>query len=156
MTSVGITPPGATKSSLFTVPPPGYQQPVVLDSGSTLSTLPDNLVAVMLAEFTGVTSLGSGVYSVDCNQTSLSGTLDFGFGNTIINVPYHQFIWQTGGSCIFGAIGADPTMYDTWILGGKYLTSCALWSTKLIFLLLDTVMRSMYGKFECGFFLRPR
>jgi hypothetical protein len=119
MTSVGITPPGATKSSLFTVPPPAYQQPVVLDSGSTLSTLPANLVTAMLNEFTGVTSLGNGVYSVDCNQTTLSGTLDFGFGNTVINVPYHQFIWQNGGGCIFGAVGADPSTYDTWILGGK-------------------------------------
>jgi Eukaryotic aspartyl protease len=119
MTSVGITPPGATTSTLFTVPPPAYQQAVVLDSGSSLSTLPADLVTAMLAEFTGVISLGSGFYSVDCNQTSLSGTLDFGFGNTVINVPYHQFIWVTGGTCIFGAIGADPTTYDTWILGGK-------------------------------------
>jgi hypothetical protein len=35
MTSVGITVPGSTTSVLYTVPPPAYQQAVVLDSGST-------------------------------------------------------------------------------------------------------------------------
>ena len=117
MTSVGITEPGSATSKLYTAPT--YEQAVVLDSGSTLSTLPTNLVTAMLADFTGVVSLGSGLYAVDCSQTSLAGTLDFGFGNTIIHVPYHQFIWVSApGSCIFGAIAADPATYDTWILGG--------------------------------------
>lgn len=123
MTSVGVTKPGSATSKLYTVAPPAYQQAVVLDSGSTLSTLPTNLVTAMLADFTGVVSLGSGVYAVDCNQTGLAGTLDFGFGNTIIHVPYHQFIWVSGpGSCIFGVIAADPATYDTWILGGLLST----------------------------------
>lgn len=81
-------------------------------------------------KYTGVTSLGNGVYSVDCNQTTLSGTLDFGFGNTVINVPYHQFIWQNGGGCIFGAVGADPATSDTWILGDTVMRSMLLFSIK--------------------------
>jgi hypothetical protein len=64
----------------------------VLTSDNLVSTLPEDLVTAMLANFTGVTSVGSGIYAVDCSQTSLSGTLDFGFGNTIINVPFHQFV----------------------------------------------------------------
>jgi hypothetical protein len=120
MTSVGITKPGSSSSVLYTVPPPAYQQPVVLDSGSTLSTLPSNLVTAMLADFTGVQEVGTtGLYAIDCSQTTLSGTLDFGFGNTIINVPYHQFIYQSGASCFFGAVSADPATHNTWILGGK-------------------------------------
>jgi hypothetical protein len=120
MTSVGITKPGSSSSVLYTVPPPAYQQPVVLDSGSTLSTLPSNLVTAMLADFTGVQEVGTtGLYAIDCSQTTLSGTLDFGFGNTIINVPYHQFIYQAGGSCYFGAVSADPATHNTWIIGGK-------------------------------------
>jgi hypothetical protein len=118
MNSVGITKPGSTTSKIYTTPT--YEQPVVLDSGSTLSTLPSNLVAAMLADFTGVVSVGNGVYAVDCSQTTLSGTLDFGFGNTVIHVPYRQFIWAPSAtSCYFGAVAADPASYNTWILGGK-------------------------------------
>jgi hypothetical protein len=57
-----------------------------------VSTLPEDFVTATLANLPGVTSLGSGIYTVDFSQTSLSGTLDFGFGNTIINVPFHQFV----------------------------------------------------------------
>ncbi|CAL3965066.1 unnamed protein product [Diplocarpon coronariae] len=95
MTSVGITKPGATTSKRYTVAPPAYQQPVFLDSGGTLSALPSNLVAAMLSDFTGVVDIGSGLYLVDCIQTTQSGTLDFGFGNTIIKVPYNEWIWES-------------------------------------------------------------
>lgn len=118
MNSVGITKPESSVSDVYTVPE--YKQPVVLDSGSTLSTLPNNLVAAMLSDFTGVVSVGNGLYEVDCHQASLSGSLDFGFGNTIIHVPYHQFIWTpVPTECYFGAVAANPATYNTWILGGE-------------------------------------
>ena len=122
MTSVGITKPGSTTSKVYTVP--SYNQAVVLDSGSTISTLPQNLVSAMLADFTGVSQpVAGGLYLVDCNQATLSGTLDFGFGNTVIHVPYHQFIWipnPGSGYCYFGAVGADPSTNNVWILGGNF------------------------------------
>lgn len=120
MTSVGITKPGSTTSKRYTVAPPAYQQPVFLDSGGTLSQLPSNLVAAMLSDFTGVQDIGNGLYLVDCAQTSQKGTLDFGFGNTIIHVPYHEFIWVAGpGTCVFGARAGDPSVSTSWVLGGE-------------------------------------
>ncbi|KAK6585371.1 hypothetical protein PZA11_002098 [Diplocarpon coronariae] len=125
MTSVGITKPGATTSKRYTVAPPAYQQPVFLDSGGTLSALPSNLVAAMLSDFTGVVDIGSGLYLVDCIQTTQSGTLDFGFGNTIIKVPYNEWIWEpTPGECYFGARAGDPAVTSSWILGDTFLRSC--------------------------------
>lgn len=120
MTSVGITKPGTTTSKRYTVAPPAYQQPVFLDSGGTLSKLPANLVAAMLSDFTGVVDQGNGLYTVDCAQTTQDGTLDFGFGNTIIKVPYHEFIWvPSPGICYFGARAGDPAVTSSWVLGGK-------------------------------------
>ena len=124
MTSVGITKPGATTSKRYTVAPPAYQQAVFLDSGGTLSQLPANLVQAMLADFTGVVDNGGGLYTIDCAQTSWKGTLDFGFGTTIIRVPYHEFIWVPApGVCVFGAKAVDTSVSVSWVLGGKIIPS---------------------------------
>ncbi|PVH85072.1 acid protease [Cadophora sp. DSE1049] len=125
MTSVGITKPGATTSKRYTVAPPAYQQAVFLDSGGTLSQLPANLVAAMLADFTGVIDNGNGLYTVDCAQTTQAGTFDFGFGNTIIRVPFHEFIWVPApGVCVFGAVAVDTSVSVSWVLGDTFLRSC--------------------------------
>jgi hypothetical protein len=88
MNSVGITKPGSTTSKKYT--PGSYQQAVILDSGSTLSYLPADLVKLMLVDFTGVKDAGNGFHSIDCSQYNLAGTVDFGFGKTTIKVPYHR------------------------------------------------------------------
>jgi hypothetical protein len=49
-----------------------------------------------------------------------SGTLDFGFGNTIIKVPYSEWIWQPAAEeCYFGARAGDPAVSSSWVLGGE-------------------------------------
>jgi hypothetical protein len=53
---------------------------------------------------------------------SADGTVDFGFGGTVINVPYHQFIWQSGGFCFLGVVATVPSDV-TWILGGLSLNA---------------------------------
>jgi hypothetical protein len=88
MNTVGITKPGSSTSKKYT--PASYQQAVVLDSGSTLSYLPSDLVKSMLVDFTGVQDAGNGFHSIDCSQYNLAGTVDFGFGKTTIKVPYHR------------------------------------------------------------------
>jgi hypothetical protein len=114
MSSVGITQPG-NASKIYTSST--YEQAVFLDSGSTLSFLPADLVAAMLADFPGYVDNGDGLYTVPCSYRSQSGTLDFGFGNTVIHVPYHEFIWETGDVCVFGALANADSDVD-WILGG--------------------------------------
>jgi hypothetical protein len=114
MSSVGITIPGAA-SKIYTSQT--YEQAVFLDSGGTLSRLPANLVAAMIADFPGAVDNGNGLYTVPCSYRSQAGTLDFGFGNTVIHVPYHEFIWVTGSACVFGAVANAASDVD-WVLGG--------------------------------------
>jgi hypothetical protein len=118
MTSVGITKPGAPPK----VYPPSSSnplgQPVFLDSGSTVSLLPSALVAEIVADFPGATLDlgGSGLYIVPCSVASEAGTVDFGFGNTVIHVPYHEFVWFIeSNTCVLGVSANDVAP----LLGGK-------------------------------------
>jgi hypothetical protein len=118
MTSVGITKPGEAPK-LY---PPSSSNPqgqaVFLDSGGTLTGLPTPLFNAIVADFPGATldSGGSGLYIVDCAVASQAGTVDFGFGSTVIHVPYHEFIWFAGTNlCFLGVFAQD----DAPVLGGE-------------------------------------
>ena len=116
MTSVGIT---TSSSNTKTYTDATYEQAVFLDSGGTLSRLPANLVEAMLADFPGAVNQGNGVYTVDCAYAAQAGSLDFGFGNTVIHVPFHEFIWEPApGTCVFGAVANAEDDVD-WVLGGE-------------------------------------
>ena len=117
MTSIGITKPGEDPK-LYTISsadPLGL--PVVFDSGSTFSRLPAPLFNAILDDFPGATLVDpdSRIYQVDCSVGDQPGTVDFGFGDTIIRVPYGEFIWEAGpDACALGVV-ADTIS----ILGGK-------------------------------------
>ncbi|KAH7383136.1 aspartic peptidase domain-containing protein [Cadophora sp. MPI-SDFR-AT-0126] len=119
MKSVGITKPGEVTSKLYapsSSDPLG--QPVFLDSGGTLSRLPTALVNSIIADFPGATEDGSsGLYLVDCSVADQPGTVDFGFGNTVINVPFSEFIWHIEGFCYLGvaADDASPVLGDSFL-----------------------------------------
>jgi hypothetical protein len=119
MNSVGITKPGSTVSKIY--PPTSADpqgQPVFLDSGGTLSRLPTPLFNAIIADFPGATQEGtSGIYRVDCALASQNGTVDFGFGSTIIHVPYNEFIWHIGTSCYVGLAASDtaPVLGDSFL-----------------------------------------
>ncbi len=102
----------------FTYTAPTYGQSVFLDSGGTLSRLPANVVAAMVADFPGAVDTGSGLYTVLCRYRSQPGTIDFGFGNTVIHIPYHDFIWMPWSTCYFGTVTNSASDVD-WALGGK-------------------------------------
>ncbi len=119
MTSVGITKPGAAPK-LY---PPSSSNPsgqaVFLDSGGTLSGLPTALFNAIAADFPSATfQASSGLYIVNCAVANQPGTIDFGFGNTVIHVPYREFIWfEPGGTnvCALGMIANDKAP----VLGGE-------------------------------------
>ncbi|KAG4416051.1 hypothetical protein IFR04_010814 [Cadophora malorum] len=119
MKSVGITKPGEVTSKLYapsSSDPLG--QPVFLDSGGTLSRLPTALVNSIIADLPGATEDGSsGLYLVDCSVADQAGTVDFGFGNTVINVPFSEFIWHIEGFCYLGvaADDASPVLGDSFL-----------------------------------------
>jgi hypothetical protein len=117
MTSAGITQPG--KSSRFYPPsssnPQG--QPIFLDSGSTFCNFPTSLFNNLVADFPGATfDPTAEVYIVDCSLRSQAGTIDFGFGELTIRVPYSDFILQySATTCV---LGASETVDDIIFLGG--------------------------------------
>jgi hypothetical protein len=122
MSSFGVTRHGVSNTLSAKV----YDQAVYLDSGTTLTYLPSNIVANLITYFPEAVSLGSGEWEVPCTLRNEAGTIDFGFGTTIIRVPFHEAIWQPDPSdtqCIFG-IGADD---NNWVLG-------------------DTMLRGAYGE----------
>lgn len=97
--------------------------PVIVDSGTTLSLLPESLVGKLAAQFPGATSDGNGGYRVDCAFQSRDGSVAFEFlsgnGTVVINVAYRDFIWNSGGDCFLGAWFTDDL--GIWILGDTFL-----------------------------------
>ncbi|KAI1633054.1 aspartic peptidase domain-containing protein [Biscogniauxia mediterranea] len=110
--------------------------PVVLDSGTTLSLLPESVVSALAARFPGATPDGDGGYTVPCSlQETGEGSVDFDFlspgggrGNSTgsrvtISVSYRDFIWKSGdgadAKCFLGAVHAEDI--GVWILGDTFL-----------------------------------
>ncbi|KAH8747426.1 aspartic peptidase domain-containing protein [Hyaloscypha sp. PMI_1271] len=119
MTSVGITKPGAAPKTYSGLSTPAGQ-PVFLDSGGTLSRLPTTLFNAILADFPTATAdpAGSGIYEVPCSVAAQDGTMDFGFGNTVVHVPFHEFIWQADTNlCALGVVADD----SSFVLGDTFL-----------------------------------
>jgi hypothetical protein len=116
MTSIGITKPGQD-TKLFPISSNDtLGLPVVLDSGGTFSRLPTPLFNAILADFPDATLEDpvAKIYQVNCSVES--GTVEFGFGDTTIHVPYHEFIWMAGpDTCALGVLPDDVLP----ILGGK-------------------------------------
>jgi hypothetical protein len=91
-----------------------------LDSGFTLSGFPTPIFNALLAAFPDAEPVpGTDLHALDCALTEVEGTLDFTFGNTVINVPYRDFVWQQpqNGACLLGAFVTDdlPVLGDTFL-----------------------------------------
>ena len=115
MTSVGITKPGESPKLYSLIDPKG--EPVFLDSGSTLTYLPESLFKAIGADFPTATLDDAGFYEVDCAVADQEGTVDFGFGDTIIHVPFSEIIWHVSGNS-FCVLGLQPGKGKS-VLGGK-------------------------------------
>lgn len=130
MSSVGITKPGQAPKKYAPTSTNPKGQAVFLDTGSTLSNVPTSLFNAILADFPGATlDPAAGTYQVDCKYASEHGTVDFGFGNKVIHVPFKEFLWQPApGYCYLGVRAAPDNS----------------------FLLGDTFLRAAYGKLLLG------
>ena len=139
MKSVGITKPGDTPKVY-----PESLTPVFLDSGETISRLPTPIFNAIVADFPGATpdTSVSGLYSIDCSVASQSGTVDFAFGNTIIHVPYHEFIWFSGSDLCYLGVAADDSAP---LLGGMYLITFR-WKGYTNITFADSFLRAAFGK----------
>lgn len=114
--SVGFTKPGKTSSDAIS----GSSLPIVLDSGSSLSYLPQAVMDSLAKSF-GVKAQSDGSLIVDCDYGNKGGYIDFTFGSLVISVPLSDFIWEaTGDLC---AVGALPSEETTALLGDTFLRS---------------------------------
>lgn len=100
MTSVGLTLPNGTSGLLAS-----GKLPVFLDSGGTQSRFPNETFFAIGDAFPGaVWNETIGYYIVDCATGDQPGSVDFGFGEKVISIPYKDFFWNPGneGECVLG------------------------------------------------------
>lgn len=96
---------------------------VFLDSGATLTLLPQTLADTVAADFGADGVDSNGFYAVDCSLNNLAGTLNFAFPGVTIEVPYKEIIRELQTS--FGTLcylGITPNE-DFVLLGDSMLRS---------------------------------
>lgn len=101
---------------------------IVIDTGSSLSTLPSGVVSSMVRDLQGQTDKQGNVIVPCPSSGTTDNTFDFDFGGVTIRIPYSHFV-----------IEAAPR---TCILGVQAGTSSG------VMLLGDTFMRSAYVAFD--------
>ncbi|KAI0475093.1 aspartic peptidase domain-containing protein [Xylariaceae sp. FL0804] len=133
LTSIAVRQPGASSATPLSTSPSsassgtdpsataGLPLAVVVDSGTTLSLLPEDMVAALAAQFPGAASDDRGGYTVDCGFRSQDGVVEFGFaGGLNIGVRYADFVWDSGNNqCFLGAWYSGDV--GAWILGDTFL-----------------------------------
>ncbi|KAL8294724.1 hypothetical protein RB597_007682 [Gaeumannomyces tritici] len=75
---------------------------VFLDTGSTLTLLPEEMVKAIASDFGSTAMDAQGYWPVNCDLTRVNGTLDFAFDNITIRVPYKELIRSFNGNCVLG------------------------------------------------------
>jgi len=118
--------------------------PAVLDSGTTLSYLPDDLAAQVWNEAGAVYSADIGVAAVPCSMADSKGYFSFGLGGTggpLINITMDELVLDASS-------GQAPTFTS-----GRYKgqTACEFGIQNLTsgpYLLGDTFLRSAYVVYD--------
>lgn len=79
---------------------------VVLDSGNSLSRLPQDVVTALGSSFpTAQLDSSSGFYVVDCDVANSAGSVDFKFAGKTISVLYKDVIFQgSTNECVLGVV----------------------------------------------------
>lgn len=129
LSSVGVTTNGKTSA----IQTSSLPTPVLLDSGSSLSYLPDDIASSLFSAVNAQYDQSSGAAYVDCSLGNNDSSLTFTFSNPAsISVPYSELVQDAGtnqdGSaitfqdgtpaCIFGiapATDSTPVLGDTFI-----------------------------------------
>ena len=94
--------------------------PVLIDSGTTVTYLPQALVEAIVNDYpqTATLNQADGLYHVPCD--ALEGTIDFHFGGKTVKVPFSEFIWH--GKPDDCALGILPVFAPNGnILGDSFL-----------------------------------
>ncbi|RSM09582.1 hypothetical protein CDV31_007688 [Fusarium ambrosium] len=92
---------------------------VHLDSGHTFSRLQADLAEQIFKDLGAELDEDLGFYLVDCKVRDHEGGITFGFGDKIITVPFHEFVYTAQGLC---AVGVDPIKEgEQQVLGDSFL-----------------------------------
>lgn len=99
--------------------------PVLLDSGSSLMYLPDNVVSTLYSTYSAQYDQSQGAAFVDCSLADQDGSLDFTFSGVQISVPLNELVIVAGYSrrqpiCI---LGVGPAGDSVCVLGDTFLRS---------------------------------
>ncbi|PKS13340.1 hypothetical protein jhhlp_000111 [Lomentospora prolificans] len=126
---------------------PGSNTPVFLDSGATLSLLPQQLAEMIAADFGSPGEDENGFFSVDCKFVGYEGTLDFEFDGVTIRVPYREMIRELSNPprCYLGIVASQ----DFILLGDTFLRSA------YVVIDADTKMAYMAQYANCGAMVKP-
>ena len=106
---------------------------VLLDSGSTLTYLPNDIVTAVYDQVQAVYVADVGAAYAECQLASQDSTIDFEFSGQRISVPYNELFLDAGQSngqplqfdngqkaCLFGIA---PSEGGTAVLGDTFLRS---------------------------------
>ncbi|CAK7245159.1 MAG: hypothetical protein STHCBS139747_006728 [Sporothrix thermara] len=91
---------------------------VVLDSGSTFSYLPQNIIDDLAKSF-GAEAQSDGSLIVDCAISRDAGFIDFTFGELLISIPLYALIWQAASGLCY--VAALPSTSSVSLLGNTFL-----------------------------------
>ncbi|WYZ39757.1 hypothetical protein EsH8_IV_000098 [Colletotrichum jinshuiense] len=119
MNSLSLTPP-SRRTRVY----PNSSMPVFLDSGATLTLLPESLASTVASDFGSPGLDANGFYPVSCTLVNLNGTVDFDFDGMKIQVPYKEMIRElhtTPPTCYLGIVpNADFTLLGDTFLRSAY------------------------------------
>lgn len=130
LTGIGI----GSNSASSTTASSSLPAPVLLDSGSSLIYLPNDLATDIFNEVNAVYNSNAGAAYVDCSLANNDASISFSFSGATVSVPYSELVLNAGTSstgqqltfqngepaCIFGIAPADDS---TPVLGDTFLRS---------------------------------
>ncbi|TLD32962.1 hypothetical protein PspLS_00027 [Pyricularia sp. CBS 133598] len=122
LTYIGVTSKGSCRSTAATEA--DFVTPTLVDTGSTIAHLPfaaANRTAAMIpgTRFDPYTQM----WKVSCHYAGSAETVDFAFGDVVVNIPMREFIWRNvpmGGQCYLGLVG-DADSIGFSVLGDSFL-----------------------------------
>jgi hypothetical protein len=99
--------------------------PVLLDSGSSLMYLPDQVARSLYSKYNARYDSSQGAAYVDCNLANQQGSLDFSFSGVKISVPLNELVIVAAVSrgqpiCL---LGVGPAGNSVAVLGDTFLRS---------------------------------
>ncbi|KAF3989365.1 hypothetical protein FT663_03641 [Candidozyma haemuli var. vulneris] len=99
--------------------------PALLDSGTTLTYFPENLLERVASLLSASYSRSYGYYQLSCNFNTNNAHIVFNFSGARIRVPVSELIINSGRQCFLGILpqSSSQNSVDYAVLGGNFLRS---------------------------------